>query len=506
MFISRTNNASTKKNFSILDSGLFDDVINKDSKPIGFSTGFSIIDMPTAYMDTNGMNGTILPNGGLFSRVYTVFGESETGKTTSFIQICGSMVDNCPGANLVFVDAEGNTTPERIKSLNCWNDMEYRNKCVYIPPHPSITINDVYNIIRKIGYAKNTQGEKIKIETPYKDIYTGKFIKVFPPTILLLDSIPSLVISQTEEEAVDGKKEFKDIEKISNNIDGMREAKDNTNFLRKIKGLLDEYNIIFIQINHLSKEVPMGMFDKPKKFHPHLKAGEKLKGGNEQIYQSFGLFRVSQKEMIDERNPMYGDGIRGYINSFDHVKNKSNVSATDFRYVFDKRTGFRPELTDFEYIYDKKIGVSGSPAAMYLTILPEVKFTRKNLIEKCNDNPILPRAISFMANYAMGNEMILLGKQGDLNLERFAEMPIHWRISIIMNMSIPYPRYGLNSFDNSHFEEAYKYVAHGNIYTGMNDTYISPVNIDVINNISKNYSNGYCYAAEGSVYDPLDLK
>lgn len=495
---------NAKTNFNILDSGLFGDIVSKDSKSIGFMSGFTYFDFPTAYYDVSGIDGNILPNGGLFPRVYTVIGESETGKTTAIIQLAGSIVDSCWGANLVFIDAEGNTTPERIKSLNCWNDREYMQKCMYVPPSPPISINDVYNLIRKIAHAKDIRGDKIKVQTPYKDIYTGKFIEVFPPTVLVLDSVPALVISQTLDDAIDGKKDFKNTEQISQNIDGMREAKDNTNFLRKIKGLLDQYNIIFLQINHTNKEVAMSMFDKPKKYHPHMKAGEKLKGGSEQIFQSFGIFRISQKEMIDERNPIYGDYIRGYVCSLDHVKNKANVSASEFRYVFDKRTGFRPELTDFEYLNEKKIGLSGSPASMYLTILPEIKFTRKNLVGKCAEFPALTRALSFMAKYVMGNEYILQNRYGVVDLDAFARMPFDWRMSIILSMTTPYPRYGLQKFDNDELLESQDIAALGDIYTGLGNGYVSPVNINTINKIVNNSENGYCHAT-GCVYDPLEF-
>ena len=489
MFINNNKN----KNFNVLDSGLFQDLVAKDAKAIGYMSGFTYFDYPTAYADMNGYNGTILPNGGLFPRIYSCIGESGTGKTTGMIQLGGSIVDRHWGGSLVMIDAEGNTTPDRIMSLNRWDKSDFRSKCIYIPPSPPISINRVYDIIRRVAHSKDAKRDNIMLTTPYTDIYTGKHIEVFPPTVVIVDSIPALIISQTQEEAVDGNKEFKSVEQIASNIDGMREAKDNTNFLRKVKGVLDEYNIILILINHLSKEVPMGMFDKPKKFHPNLKAGEKLKGGTEQIYQSFGMFKISQKEVIDDKNPLYGDSIRGAINSLDMIKNKSNVSANEFRYVFDKRTGYRPELSDIEYLLGKKFGIGGSPMAMYLEILPEIKFTRKNLLDKCLEYPILSRAISFTAKYHMGNDVIIQHRFGDLNLLEFAKMPLNWRISIVTSMTIPYPRYGVKQFGNSSMVPVQLQAFHGNRYTGMNGDYISPLNIDILKNITAKYKSGYCH-------------
>jgi hypothetical protein len=314
-----------------------------------------------------------------------------------------------------------------------------------------------------------------------------------------LDSIPSLVISQSIEEYIDevNNADFKEVEQISSNVDGMREAKDNTNFLRKVKGLLDEFNIVLCLVNHLSKEVQMGMFDRPKKFHPLLAPGEKMKGGNEQIFQSFVMNKITQRENLNDKNPIYGDHIRGYINQIEFIKNKGNVSGTTFPYVFDRRTGFRFELSDFEYLFQKKVGVSGSPMSSFMTILPEIKFTRKNLVEKCEEFPLLPRAISFTAKYFMTNELVLNNKFGELNLEAFARMPLNWRISVIFSVTQQYPTYkGFNRFlQNQAFN--------GSLYTGFNeDTDMS--NLDRIKNVVRLHEQGYCVCSEVKNSDPIE--
>ena len=57
-----------------------------------------------------------------------------------------------------------------------------------------ITINDVYDIIRKVAHSKDGKFNKIGLVTPYKDIYTNKHIEIYPPTVIILDSVPALVI------------------------------------------------------------------------------------------------------------------------------------------------------------------------------------------------------------------------------------------------------------------------------------------------------------------------
>lgn len=498
MFISKNKNA----NISVLDSDLFKDIFSQNSKLIGHLSGFTCFDYPTAYCDTSDVDGMLNANGGFFPRIYEVIGESETGKTSLLVQLGGSIVNNYCGSNMIFIDSEGNCGPERIKSLNNWNDYEYSNKCVYIPPSPPITVNRVYDIIRRVAHSKSNKKGKIELITPYINPYTGKFIEIYPPTIVILDSIPSLVISQSLEESVDGDKDFKSIDQIASNVDGMREAKENTNFLRKVKGLLDEYNIILFMVNHIAKEVSMGMFDKPKKFHPHLKPGEKLKGGNEQIFQAFGLFRISQKEMIDERNPIYGDSIFGYVNSIDIIKNKGNVSGISFPYVFDKRTGYRHELSDFELLFQRKFGISGSPLSMYMTILPEIKFTRKTLVNKCEEYPLLARAINFTAKYCLGNEMVVHNRFGELDLIKFSQMPIEWRTSILFSSTRPYPGYTDNLDE---FLQLQYQALNGSIFTGYGQDYIDPINVDKLKRITSLSEKGYCDCGFVKNNDPIEM-
>ena len=151
MFIPKSKE---KVNINILSSDLFKDIFAENSKLIGHSTGFTCFDIPTSYFDTNNLTGDYVANGGLFPRIYTIYGESETGKTSLLVQVTGQAVDRNYGSNSVIIDAEGNCGPERIKDLNNWSDVEYASKCLYIPPSPPITINRVYDIIRRIAYSK----------------------------------------------------------------------------------------------------------------------------------------------------------------------------------------------------------------------------------------------------------------------------------------------------------------------------------------------------------------
>ena len=53
------------------------------------------------------------------------------------IQLGGSIVDRHTFGTLVFIDSEGNCSPERIKNLNKWNDFNIEiNVYIYLH-HPN---------------------------------------------------------------------------------------------------------------------------------------------------------------------------------------------------------------------------------------------------------------------------------------------------------------------------------------------------------------------------------
>ena len=141
--------------------------------------------------------------------------------------------------------------------------------------------------------------------------------------------------------------------------------------------------------------------------------------------------------------------------------------------------------------------------SMYLDILPEIKFTRKTLVSKCEELPLLSRAISFLAKYKMGNDLIIMNKFGELNLNEFAELPLYKRVSIILSTTIPYPIYSINQFDNTSIKNLEMLAFRGNMYTGMTGEYISPINVNILQKISSWSKRGYCIC-KNTGGDPIE--
>ena len=242
------------------------------------------------------------------------------------------------------------------------------------------------------------------------------------------------------------------------------------------------------------------MFQRPERQHPNLPSGYKLQGGNELVFQSFGLIQLSYKEKLDERNPVYGDNINGFIALIKFVKNKSTVSGIPFRVVFDKRLGYIPELSDWEYLFTTKYGFSGSPVSYKLDILPEVNFSRKSLFDKCKNNLLLSRALNFTARYKMISDIHL----PDMSIRPLSKlcdnMSFNERIALINCFSSNYP------FSKIEYNiEDIQSINAGNLYIvqnllGSKTPMLTPYDYDLETHYNKKYLFG-----KTKLYTPFDF-
>jgi len=150
---------------------------------------------------------------------------------------------------------------------------------------------------------------------------------------------------------------------------------------------------------------------------------------------------------LDERNPIYGDEVQGFPSRCTIVKNKNNTEGVNFPLIFDKAKGFLHALSDYEYLSDKKYGISGSPMGLYFDVLPEIKFTRKNLFESLKEHPLLAAALKFTTMIHAGN--LMLYRQGSPSIKEFGtNLSIHQRAQIFSSFRSIYPGHKSNIFDD----------------------------------------------------------
>lgn len=403
-----------------------------NSKTLSAPCGFTAVDLLGGTLETT-TNGVPYLNRGVTNRFYMKTGQSGQGKTTLAVQsFCNCVTwwnnkypDKEP-SDFIMIDSEDNITVDRVLELSGW-DYDYLNR--HFTMRKDVNLKDIYNFILKLVDAKQKNKDTYYVETDIMNI-DGKPLKTWATTYVLIDSIAAIK-SGVGLESIDRDKsgELKE-EEISGNIDAMREAKMNTDFIMKIKPLCNQYGIYLGLINHITTEQKMSMFDIPKRYLVALKPGEKLRGGFELIYQAYGIDRLTMKEKLDVRNPIYGENVKGFIAEYTYIKSKNHGEGLPYRMVLDMRSGYRPELSDFEFLYSINYGFDGGPAAMNMTILPEVKFSRKTLLNKCREYPELARAIEFTAKYYIIHTLVL-GNGDSPDISIFRNMPYEDRIKYL---------------------------------------------------------------------------
>ncbi len=411
-------------------------------KSLANTTGFNAVDIFSGNIEFDRKGRPIL-NGGLLPRTITVVGQSGTGKTTLVLQLGAAIVDRWnrmyPGtAELIFRDVEENTPISRVQSITGWSDNKILSQLSYGRDDMSIT--DIYNELRKIADLKEKNKAPLRMNTQIYDI-DGMEMSSYAPTIYVIDSIAALNSSGIEEWEFDKKGALKEVETVNQNITAAREANANTAFVKKVKRLLSKYNIVLIMINHITSQMITSAYDIPPRYLSFLKPGEKVKGGAEMIYQSFAILRTTHGTHINDKDPIYGDDVRGLINKFAFIKNKSNVEGITVPMVFDQKMGYLPDLSDWEYIYASGYGFGGSPASYYLSILPEVKFTRKTLFQTSRTNGVFARALSFTTRLKMMADIMgpTFRSMTAFDLSNLSYLPYEQRVSLIYFHTEEYP-------------------------------------------------------------------
>lgn len=438
-------------------------------------TGFTLIDYFSGY-STDNIYGFPTINGGLVPSLISMVGSSATGKTTLAIQMIGGALENwrrVSGKNdtgeFIFFDVEHNTPINRIKSILNWTDRDILNNLEYIDYTNSML--DIYNKIRTIAYEKEKNKNLLLHETEYRDIDSDS-LTVYAPTFVLVDSVAVLTFDMEEFE-MDKDGNVKHAENLFNNTDGAKEARGIISLIKKVKVYLKKYNIVLLMINHITNQIVMNAYDMPKKFLPFLKPGERLKGGDEMIFQSYSILNLEGKEKIDEKKPIYGDDIRGMLVKTTFIKNKGNIEGLPFTMVFDQKTGFRPELSDLEFLLEKNYGISGSPLSYKLDIYPSVSFTRKSVLETCKENLIFAMALKLTVKIYLYS-VLTIGKDAP-DLKSFAENVSEEKLKLfIYTYSELYPGY-LHHDTNIDVEKMYEklWMFNGsdlNIFSNVNVT------------------------------------
>lgn len=345
--------------------GLFRD----DDTIISYSTGILPFDYANGYwQEIRTPEGEIksVPilgiTGGTFGQI---FGTTGSGKTSLAQQIGYNIIRPFEDGVLYHIDAEKTANRQRLIQMTGADYDDPRLKI--IKSHTSI--EDVLEMVNRICEVKEAGGSTYMYEIANRS-FTGKPMKVYIPTVFIIDSLPSF-----------NSKEY-NTDDLGNNIDQMKAAKDITRFYTNCLDKAWKYNITFIVVNHIRPKADMNPYAAPPRGLMMLGPQETLPRGSVAQYYSQWAIRLNAKK--SDAYTREDHGFKGYKMTMQVAKSKTNEVGVSFPVAFNSAKGFEPIYTLYEFA--QSIGlISGRNPYLYFEGLDTFKFNRKDFVRKMNE-------------------------------------------------------------------------------------------------------------------------
>jgi len=360
---------------------LLDKLREKDKKglftpsqvSVNYPTGFAPFDYLNGYkvrvMDLDeklvGSYSAIGLTGGTF---VTIIGKSGVAKTTWTIQTAFNMVKNFnEDAFIMCYDLEQALNYTRIKNITGATQEELDKK--FILRQEKNYIEDIFDSIISIANAKENDKESFMYDTGNVDEF-NRPIRAYVPTVIIIDSIPTLASKETEGE-----------EEMKGQTDAMKAAKQLKQFYSRLMPIIKTYNITVFAINHINQKIEINPFAKTQNQIMYLGQDESLPGGVAPIYYANTLIKFVSSSKFKEED----DGFDGFLVKAMLVKSRSNKANQFCNLVYNQTHGFDPILTLFQFATDNGM-VDGRNPYKYFKINKDVKFDSRKFREEFNTN------------------------------------------------------------------------------------------------------------------------
>lgn len=258
----RRDSAASKKGTNYFDN---------NASILSYKTGFPVLDYYLGYKvsvyDEEDKLVETYPNIGIPAGCFVTFiGKPSTAKTTTAVQIASNIVRPFDNGSVIHFDLEQSSNYSRIKILSKFKMSDMKDG-KYILRQEKNSISDIKQTIMELYLKKHANPDKFMYDTGKKDEF-GNPIRLFEPTVILLDSIASLAtdLNETRKEDIEKMKE------VSSQPDKMRLAGEISRFFTELLPYIRAANIIVIAINHI-KTAPQGMIKTAAEIY-YLKADE----------------------------------------------------------------------------------------------------------------------------------------------------------------------------------------------------------------------------------------
>lgn len=329
--------------------------------PFDFKNGYTVEVMNDeeqvleSYASTGIRGGTFL----------TVIGKTGTAKTTFIIQTAFSMVKPYENGLIVYYDLEQVLSYTRVKKITGASQKDLKSK--FVLRQDQNYIEDIFDSIVSIAKEKEENKSDYTYDTGLKDEF-GDPIKTYVPTVVVLDSIPTLASRDTSD-AMEG------------STLGNRNAKIIAQFYKRLMPIIKQYNITVMAINHINAKIEINPFAKSQPQVMYLKMDESVPGGNAPLYYANNLLKfISSTKFTKEK-----DGFDGFLIRMELLKSRTNKAGQSVELIYTQEYGFDAMRTLYNLAENSNL-IEGRNPYRYVTGHPEIKFDSRDFAKAIKDD------------------------------------------------------------------------------------------------------------------------
>lgn len=302
-------------------------------------------------------------------------GKSSTAKTALMLSVAANIVRKFKHGLIIHLDLEQAMTLARARALTRFSMEDMKHK--YLLRQSDTSIEGIKKLLVKVWKEKRDNPKKYMYNTGYKNEF-GEDIILYEPTVVLLDSIPSMSVGLNPNL----KDDLKKIEEITSQTDRMRLTGEIGRFYTDLLPYLKEVNIIFMSINHIKVNPQMGIVKSPAELL-YLKQDEALSGGKTPQYLAHIL--VKSVAIGSEKFTLENDGFDGFGIWLEIIKSRSNQAGQKVHLIYDKVRGIDPIRTCIAYAKDNNL-VTGDKNHTCFINNPDKKFKMREVNEYFREN------------------------------------------------------------------------------------------------------------------------
>ena len=364
-----------------LKSGKHKNLFESNNEFAVYSTGYAAIDAINAfavpYNLPDGRIATDIARGVIGGRFITIVGMSGTGKSTLADQIGWNIVKNYPNGLLIHADIEGTVIRPRLLEILGVSANSPDNDRIIVKKE-NVYIEDLLTLIDDIRISKELLGDEAKYETD-GTWFGKKKIKVYEPTVVIVDSLPAFTASSVDTTSIDGQMTTnRDVAMVSQ-------------FYTKLISKISKYNITVIATNHIKPKIVIDPYNQPPSQLMLLSKTESLPRGQAPIFYATNIIRLyaSGKSALLKKEEY---GFDGFEVTAVAAKSKTAFVGASCKLIFREDKGFDEAYTLLATAYDNDI-VCGRNPYLYMKGAENYKFSKSTFGEKYNTDEEFRKAI-----------------------------------------------------------------------------------------------------------------